>query len=260
AQHEGGLFRFDGLDDGVYVVRVAADGFIAAKSEPVSLSLDAPLPPPLTLRLARGLRLAGRGIDAQRAGVPGVELALRTAGAAGRGPASGIVVARLRSAADGGFAFDGLAPGRYVLTGEHESFERALAELDLSSDRTDFELTLQPAASLFGRVLGLGPGDAAQVVAFRGFGRLSLAPVAEDGSYRFAALSPGPYAVRAFVGEPSRFFAEEDELFDSPGGASLAADLTLRPGASLRHDLMLTRHPRGSLSGRVTENGAPLAA
>ncbi len=181
-----------------------------------------------------------------------------------------------RSAADGGFAFEGLAAGEYAL------FARKAGYLPVAGfplpvavaagpSREEVTLRFHRHAVLAGVVAGAdgAPVIGAEVVAYRYRwveGRRSLAraasAVADDlGRYRLFGLSAGTYLLAALA--PRRDW-QEGELdrggvtyYPSGAEAAEAARLRLRWGQEMT-DVSITLRPQAvyGLSGFITDSGS----
>jgi hypothetical protein len=159
--------------------------------------------------------------------------------------------------ADGNYAIQDLAPGRYIIKAQPpEGFETpAPAIIDVAAGvdtRRDFRLIPLPqAGSISGRVADQsGAGvNGARVVAIdardREAGSFVTGP---GGDYKIADLAPGEYTVS--VTAPSDFQAPQPIIVTVEAGAD-------RPGADFR---LAPAKQGGDISGRVTDKasaGAP---
>jgi hypothetical protein len=261
-EHPGGTFRFEGLDRGLWCVLVRVPEFGAARSEPVQLEPGREAPP-LTLQVAATPTLVGAVVVAAD-GRPLAGVALRLT-AAGDGPViralpdpdarPAAVLAQASTAADGSFRIPLPADTRgAVLRAEHPGFSPA--EVEVGGARHGLRIELAEPARLSGRVLGAGPGT--QALAYGGPDALHLCRVGPDGSYRFDALRPGTYLLRAFDGDPRDVLVGELRTACDPAGRPLRADLSLGGGEIRTVDLEVRPIGHGQVVGTVLEDGAPL--
>jgi hypothetical protein len=267
---------FDGLDEGVYAIDVAASDHSFECLAPVEVRAAAPLPE-LRVELARGCRVSGVVVGTQD-GAPiagavvdlflvdevATERALAAAPSrfewafAAPGPRGALVVST-RTDSAGRFELQAAPAGRCFLSAAHEgACGRAGKIFELREDRDDFRIELPPAASLSGMLRGIPAGRAADVRIFAlgGFGTLRTSHPTAESRYRFDSLQPGDYVVRAFLGEQGELDERMAALL-SRGAASPSFDVRLAEGERAELDLDVEVPPLGTVAGTVTVDGEP---
>lgn len=272
--HPDGVFRFEGLDAGVHAVDVRAPGFAFARSEPVELRPGAG-PTRVVVALERGFRVAGVVVDAAT-GEPiasaRVDLALPAGATGGENPFArvqrlarpdgtrvGAMILGTGTDGDGAFTFEDVEAGEYVLAArDPDRLDTIVGPIHVAADTPDVRIELSPGAMLHGLVTNHADAGAegARVLAFGGAGRLRLGQVEPDGSYEIRGLEPGPWVVRACVGNPIRYLSRTPELLRARDPAALPADVLLGPDEQRRMDLTIEIPATGDVVGEVSENGA----
>lgn len=181
------------------------------------------------IQLTRGRKLVGSVVDRSGRAVPNVEVA----------PQLELDIAGKRSKFfDRDAAAMTNAQGEFTLEGLQDTVRlRARVEgytekiVDVESDALRLHIVLEDAASIQGRVLGLGAGAEATVyVAKSGTRRARNTSVAEDGSFRIDDVEPGRYSLRADApaAGTSRVVALE-----VPAAGLRGVELRLVPGCEL---------------------------
>lgn len=286
---EDGKFRFDGLDEGVYVVYVQSPDHQLSETEEIELRRETPRRDTV-LPILRGVELQGV-VTAKADGRPlpkaRVELlAVRETapanpfdpadGQGGRrrggrnnwfggrdnGP-RGDRIMQTTTDSKGRFTFEHAPHGSYMVSVTLDGFTSERTDpFDLSADRADLQLGLAPTASIRGTVTGI-PADRAdevRVIAFGGFGRGRMRDVrpAADGSYAIEDIQPGDYVVRAFVGEMREYLMTQMRTLSGPD-AELQHDVVVAAGGEYTFDPVVDIPAIGSVEGTLIVNGAPAA-
>lgn len=184
------------------------------------------------------LRLAGRVVDADGAGVDDAQVTL-----VAQGRHSGEATTTFGG---GAFAIEAPAPGTYTLLVEHPAHAaHRTGPLELGERPAEEILVrLLPGASVGGRVLGLEAAQLARVVvraSSRTHGERSAA-VSRDGAYLLENLAPGEWFIWAGLGV---------------GGRVVRDSVDLAPGDVVERDLIFAAGLRWS--GLVLKDGSPLA-
>lgn len=185
--------------------------------------------------LKGGQAVSGRVLDPSGSPVSGARVWLR---------ASAGALPEVLSEVDGGFRFEGLAPGSYQLEAVKEGEGRTLRPVPLQVAEAAVDgivLELAATGTIRGRIVGLKMTELAQVRVSAGWGA-GVSEVAYDGSYSIAGLSSGTWRVVAELPGTGRR-AEGEVTLEEPGDAEL--DLDFEEGLTL--------------SGRVRRNGRPFA-
>lgn len=214
-----------------------------------------------------------------RAPLGKVDLTLRAIG----GNRSGGGSYTAASDSGGGFAFTGMPPGRYLLSGQRRGFlltqyrgsgsasGGAPLELAAGQDLSGVVLELQPQAVITGRVTDEDgepiQGVLVQVLSERYWrGRRQPFPAAtgqtdDRGEYRIPNLSPGKYLLAASLGRTGATDAGYPALF-YPGARDARQATPLRLGAGMELpglDFQLRKARLYRVSGKVVDAaGAPL--
>lgn len=147
----------------------------------------------------------------------------------------------------GEFDFQHVPPGTYQLLVQREGLTMGatapLVEV-ASAPVRNLRISLRPAGVVVGQVLGLKPGEAANlVVEARGPDSVRRGAVSSQASYRIEGLSPGEWVVTAEVRGSGRRAQGRVRL--RAGEPEAHIDLELGEGLTL--------------AGQVRENGSPLA-
>lgn|GEM_PF-1906760 len=138
--------------------------------------------------------------------------------------------------ADGTFDFV-LEPGAYDFADSRLGTAPVLLHVDVKGPQTEpIELHRGPETVLTGRVLGLAPGQTAELVQAEGPNGFPHAYglADQDGGYRIAGLIPGTWTITAEVedhtveGDPHRRVAQRVTV--PPGAATVSQDLTFSTG------------------------------
>ncbi len=251
-----GRFRLAGLATGPHRVMALADD---GRQGTADLEV-APGTQQLDLHLTTG-ELTGRVVDAAGRPVAGAEVTF------GRSSAWSTT----RSAADGSFTLQSVAPGTYRLSARHATAGAAeLPEVQVADGPVALpDLVLQPdteTAAVAGRLLGLAARDLrwARVLARRvapagGAPEAGVAPegtqamrgVDADGTYQLAGLLPGTWELEAHAGA-RRPVRREVRLI---AGETAAVDLPFTAGATLAGRVLLDGQPAGGLSLALDPDG-----
>lgn len=179
----------------------------------------------------------------------------------------GGAVQTARTGKDGTFRLEHAPAGRYTVEARGQGHQDGRTEpFALAADVQGVALVLQPLGRLRGRVLGATPEQLAEVrvvaapvgseanlgAMFRGGnGGQPFAMVSPDGSYLFAELNPGDYAVRAFVGQGMR------EVFQQFMGGQMVPDVKVEAGVEANFDVALLVPQTGTVRGSVLHNNSP---
>jgi len=258
--HPDGTFVCDGLDGGVYAIDVKAEGFVAARSEPIELHPETPTPM-VEVALERGHRLRGLVTGAaEGAPIAGarIEVLLLPPAAAAPERPRGPTVATAISGADGSFAIDNVRAGRCVLRTSAAGHAAVVGEpFQVAGDVDGLRVVLAAQARLFGSVRGIPRGREPDVtvVAFATHRNIKTARVASDGRYDLGELPPTGYHVRAFLADASTAIRRLAEALG--GEPATMPDVQLRSGEDRDLPLQLELVATGSLHGQATVNGAP---
>jgi protocatechuate 3,4-dioxygenase beta subunit len=192
-QHDGGRFREDGLQEGVYEVTIEADNYARFTSAEIQVRRDA-APPELTITVDPGVYVGGVVLDAYGDPIANAEVTLRSAtlddntpptipggGRGGRGGRGGFDVNRMardwmrgmnssplrltaRTDQDGLFIVKNVQRGVYSLSATADNFATANVEpFQLDRERSDFEMRLDPLGVIVGKVTGFRPEEAGEV-------------------------------------------------------------------------------------------------
>ncbi|MCA8958448.1 MAG: carboxypeptidase regulatory-like domain-containing protein [Planctomycetes bacterium] len=288
--HANGEFRFDGLDEGVYVLDVGTPDHQKLRSERIELRKGAESPA-LNLVVERGLSVSGT-VHAKSGNqeVPRASIELRVVEeerqpdpnndrprspeadamrnrmremmrrASGNGPRTTPLLT-VRARADGSFQVRNAPPGKYLIRATAEGFTSTdSAVFTLDKDLTGLELTLGVLGTITGRVSGIPPGQRseARVMAFAFPRNMKSVDVAEDGTYTISGLQPGDYIVRAFLGDARRFIFRE--LWGNMGrnggtGTEPTFDVQVREGDTKTFHVAILANPSGTVAGSVLLNG-----
>ena len=212
-EHEGGRFKAEGLQEGVYEVVVEADDFARFQSAEVQVRSDA-APPDLTITMDRGVYVAGVVLDQYGDPVTDAEVVLRSASLdennppqlpqlggdrGGRGGRGGFDMNRMarewmrgmsgppqrlesQTDEDGLFIVKNVQRGVYALSATAEGFaEGKIGAFQLNNDRSDFELRLTPLGVIFGKVTGFRPEEVRDV-------QVGALMIPEDGNIMGAMM------------------------------------------------------------------------
>ncbi|MEZ5967181.1 MAG: carboxypeptidase-like regulatory domain-containing protein [Planctomycetota bacterium] len=280
--HAEGRFACEGLQEGTYVVVIAAPGRQSTRSQPIELRRGEATPE-LVFSLLPGHEVVGAVRSRVDAGpVAGAEVELiavrehapavvNEAEAlypwlfARPGPA-GLGIARTRTDAGGQFAFAGLAPGRYAVSLHHPRFADRDSDVFDVQGRRQVQVDMGPRARLQGRVHGIADRqDTIEVLALGGHGTMRKTTVAADGTYRIDDLPPGEYLVRAYPAKATRYVSRMlGAIFPLHAGAASKdrippRDVTLAEGEVRTHDLTLDRPATGRVQGTIAIQGQPAA-
>lgn len=280
--HSDGRFSFAGLDEGVYVVDIAPPHHESRRLGPFELRRGKAQPMQV-VKLSPGLAIHGRVLlagDGKPLPAATVTLSLVDRTYANESPTKtgripwlfeaagpmGRALAHQQTDESGSFRFDRLTRGRYNLTIRAPGIVTLTSQtLDLASTQDDLTLRVGDAPSLKGRVIGIPPTLATpvQVLAIGGYGTVSLATVARDGSYGFDALQPGGYRVLAFAGDAAKALDQQIRSLrararrQDPTKGPLRPDLVLTRGERRRLDLRFEIGPIGRVTGHIAVRHGP---
>lgn len=296
AEHAGGRFELDGLQEGRYVVDVVAPGYEPAESEPVDLRAGAPAPEQ-RFRIGRGFTVSGvvrggDGLPLANARVEVLELAAESSSAndasgrggrgGGRGGALAEVFRQLSERAgprgntvagastddQGRFSIANLATGTVFVRASSDGHATVRTEpFQLSADRADLVLALGGLASLSGTVRGIPAGKQSEVQVtissgLGGGGRRGGR--GGDGTRTVGVDATGHYEVADL--EPGDYIVrasigERGALlraeFEKLAQGNLVFDVTLVAGQARVHDIELFNPSYGTVTGTVRHNGEP---
>jgi hypothetical protein len=280
----GGKFAFDGVDEGVYAVDIASPDHQFARVAPVEVRRGAP-GPDLRVGLTKGYALRGTVVS-KHDGTPitGATVALMSIVTAShpkrvrdrrrslypwafaRSGPHGVAIMSARADERGRFEFRQAPPGRYFLAVRHPQMADYESEL-FYVHKTDQKLRAEVGsrADLSGRIHGIPPGRAGnvEVLLLGGHGTMRTVKARADGTYRFGALQPGGYIVRAFAADSRRYVSRQLATIFAPNAVTadpkktVQHDVTLAAGEIRTLDLSLDLPPAGIVSGTVTINGRP---
>lgn len=234
-----GRFRLVGVAPGTH-------RFVASDDEHGRTSRTVEVPPmgiDIELVFPSGYPVAGRVVGPEDEPVAGALVRLEPATEETRAesfPRSGL------TDRDGEFGFPHVPPGSYRLMVRREGFAMGSTApiVDVASGPVEnLRLTLRSGGVVMGQVLGLEPGEAANLmVEARGPGLSRHGQMSGPGTYRIEGLSAGDWLVTAEVRGIGRRAQGRVRLGESGGETRL--DLELGEGLAL--------------DGQVRENGEPL--
>ncbi|MFW6175678.1 MAG: carboxypeptidase regulatory-like domain-containing protein, partial [Acidobacteriota bacterium] len=225
-----GRFTLDTLPEGRLTLRAHKEGFSPATEEidlgPAGASAE--------IYLERGTEVRGRVLEAD--GSPGAGRTLRIAphrSLLGSG-------ARASAAADGSFAFRGVADGEYrlvVVEGHSVLWSSPEPVVVEGAPVSGLEIRLPSTATLQGRILGLDRSELRRVrvsgsSAGGGFHARRAGRVRRDGTYRIEGVTPGEWRITAespLAGRQARGRVEIEE-----GQTIASLDLEFREGFTVR--------------------------
>ena len=235
-----GRFEAEGLALGKVTVSVEHPDY-SERTETIELKEGGST---VEIALSRGNSLGGIVLSESRQPMPGAEVALNGAGAAGRGFGGGDSAA---TDASGRFRFDHLSPGRYTLTASvpGQTTEPVEAVLTSGDSKEDVALVLAGGATIRGLVSGLSDTQRAGVNVSAGGPQQywSSARTGADGRFELAGAPAGTISLRATAG-------------DFLGGSTRSASgsVTIADGQK-EVDAEIVFDGNGTLSGRVTRGG-----
>lgn len=199
-----GVFRLEGLDEGTWDLRASAPGFVPDGDARVVV----PPVEPVVLRMTRAVGVSGVVVDLAGAPLPFAEVAAQ------RAPDRDLITVdgtfrlvgpekRVLAAEDGTFRFEGLVPGTWTLTAEHETArcgERHELQLAPGEGAEGLELVVGPGGTVQGTVVDEdGLPVAGAPVTVDGSGRSWNTRTDESGRFVVESLRPGPVTVSAVV-------------------------------------------------------------
>lgn len=198
-----GGFALPAEGDGPQLVCVWSDGHLAAAAVARAPSGSGILE--LTLRLARGVTVAGTVVDADGLPVPEAVVSLTQE--------EGTAALLAATGPDGRFSLPPAAPGRYDVVVDcvaRPGLHRAGYWLHGNEAVRRLELVLPRGATVRGLVLPLRRDREGEIVFTHEQGTERRCRVAEDGSYELHGLSPGLHRVRfAAAGTSFRHYVAE---------------------------------------------------
>jgi protocatechuate 3,4-dioxygenase beta subunit len=255
--HADGEFTCAGLDEGVYVVEVKAEGAQATRSDQLELRHGAPAPQ-LEIVLQPGRSVAGQIVashDRAPIAKARVEVLLLPPDATSAQQLRAASAGQTLTDAAGHFTVRDVPPGRVAVRAFATGHGSATSEpFTLQTDRDGVTLALDAHARLTGVVLDLPAESAgnAVVVAFSG-PRQTTTQRVDAGRFAFPDLHPGEFRVRAYLGTPG------DAVRRMHQGAASAHEVVVQLGAGEVRDIevRLTPVAVGSVRGVARCNGQP---
>jgi len=229
-----GRFAFADLEPGTYRIGPAAERNAggpprASAAAPWTESLEI-LPGEsvrvVEVRAILGLYVRGRVLDPDGDPAPETHVVGR--------PDAGAGAFRTKSADEGRFALGPLLPGGYTLVAS--PVRASSAPVRAEAGDTDVVLRLAVGESLAGRVVGFAgePVVGAQVVVVPALrmGPVRATTTGPDGSFRFAGVGPGTYAIVA--GADDLRFGLASDVSVAEGSGTEDVLVPLEPGSALR--------------------------
>lgn len=259
-----GRFEFRGVNTQIdYDVRAAPARLAARKSERFKLTPGARRE--IELQLESGGHVRGRVVDEGGAPVEGAEVAARVDPELfGQG---GFEVRKTKSAADGAFALDHLAPGKVFVRAERQGYLESDRNFAVSegSLESDVAIELRRGATIAGRVrfaddqpgAGLKVEVSFDTSALGGMGAFNAwqggdgeTTADAEGRFTVSGLGKGPFTVRAAANE------ERTSVDNADGSTWSARADHVQPDT---RDLELVLQRSLSIVGRVVDTtGAPI--
>jgi hypothetical protein len=152
--------------------------------------------------------------------------------------------------ANGGFTFEGLAPGHYSFNAQKNGYATGIArDVDVASG-VPVRVTMKAGGVISGHVSGLTADELQQttVMAFgSGTGGSASAPVDAGGNYRVEGAPTGTVRVSARVGGP---------MFNGSSKSSEPKTVVLEAGGSATADIEFKSST--VIRGRITRAGQPM--
>jgi hypothetical protein len=233
-----GRFELAGLSEGRHRVTVSHDAY-AATTEPAEVGEAGGT---LEVRLERGGAVAGRVLDASKAGVADVPVSIAILGRT------------VRTRADGFFRIDHVPAGRHRVTAgtSRKAAKPQEVALGAGESREGLLFTLEEGATVRGRVLGL-PADqlaGVYVIARQASTRAGERPVSRaarpnaEGAFEIAGVPAGATILMAQIGTYPNSRWIERRIAIEEGQSEVVADIEVEAGHRL--------------SGRVIVDGEPL--
>ena len=186
-----GRYRLEGVAPGEHRVRAALGGLLPDTAR-IAVRDGTNR---LDLHLGRGAAISGRAVTTTGEPVPRAQIFLIPLGEQpSPGPA--------QTAADGSFAWNAVAAGRYRLEAEMPGLTAPVSNLEVTeSPISGLLVPFALAGSIHGRIFGLEPGDAEHVelLASAPNRRDQHGRVEADGTYHVEDLAPGPWTVVAML-------------------------------------------------------------
>ena len=282
--HPEGKFELTGLQEGVYVVAVQSPDHTRYRSAEIELRQGGA--PFVNANLERGFHVSGIVKDTDGNPLAGALVELRTVDTNNNAMAGmnfgnfgqeaermgrmmrrfapqGTRVADARTSPDGTFTIEHAPRGLYRLSGSLEGYDVASTEpFELAQDLADSALLLGKLGVLTGKVIGYVKTEKTVSVVAVPTGEQTMrlrenqpiAQVQPDGTYRIENLAPGSYAVRASSGGMGELMREIGPQMMS---GQLGADVVVRGGELVEFDVALADLTKGTVTGIVTDNGAP---
>ncbi len=237
-----GRFELAGVGLGRRTVTASSeDGREVSKSLEVEAGTQS-----VELRLAGGVEVSGRVVDAAGLGVAGAVVSLE--------PASPTVVwygasSEAVSSAGGAFTLAGVPAGNYRLQAARKGFARTAGEEPIevaSSPIAGLEIRLDPGTALSGRILGLELDDLAQVEVRAG---RTTGEVDFEGAYRIEHVAPGEVTVLAGIPGSGRQITERVTV--EPGAGEVVLDLEFGSGYVLTGRVVTGEEPVAGATVRL---------
>lgn len=232
-----GVFTFDSLAPGEYVVQVMKKGFAGArKGAEATIGKEAQL----DIALSRGRELRGRVTDGEGRPVANARVVVRS------GPsftASG--GARSLTDSEGMFTLEGMLDGLHTIAAEKNGYLPATAQSVDPAKEPMLTLTLHRGGTLTGRVTGVKDAELAAVgINVSGANtRIQGRPDA-SGNFTITGVPDGRVDVRAAMPGP-QMRQTASKMVEVVNGSAPPVELEFVSGIMIR--------------GRVTRDGAPVA-
>jgi protocatechuate 3,4-dioxygenase beta subunit len=197
---EMGRFELGGLEPGRLVLRAVAPGYLAAEARVEAVAGEEA--PEVRIVLRRGAVVTGRVLGPDGAPVPGADV--RVLQTSREDVLFAMARESARTDAEGRYRLEGVEEGRRSIVASHESFQRAVKDLDVQAGENRLDLQLGQGQAVAGRIVdpaGRPVPGARVVLSTQGFGYggegMAEAASEEDGSFRFPSVASGTYGLSA---------------------------------------------------------------